>query len=227
MTRLGKISRNTLLGIFCSLSLGTSIPAEATKQAQIIYINKTGQGESTLNCTDEIREYPMNSFEDIHSQTPTLAFIDKNNTNSFVLVYNYSKLNNNSANLAEGFNTLNGISLFVMNSTFLTGSDTLQISPTSHIQISHIDSDPLKKDKYGSRFNRLRLNMQSYSGFIDMQVWTWNQRINHWTLIQVWDSKSAYNFAMQSEGMRRIWRELFRDTASPAATAPYCYIKTE
>ena len=227
MTNLGKISCNTLLGIFCSLGLGTSLPAEATKQAQIIYINKTGQGESALNCTNEIRENPMNSFEDIHSQTPTLAFIDKNNTNSFILVYNYSKQNNNSADLAEGFSTLDNKSLFVMNSTFLTGSDTLQISPTSHIQISHIDSDPLKKDKYGSRFNRLRLNMQSHSGFREMQVWTWNKRINHWTLIQVWESKSAYNSAMQSEGMRKTWREVFRHTASPAATAPYCYIKTD
>ena len=225
MTGFSKVSRNKIISILFSMCLGTLLPADATEQVQIIYANKTEQGDTTLNCPDAIKNNPLKSLEKIHSQTPNLSFINKNDTNSFIHVYNDSSENKKDAKLTEGFNSLDGNSLFVMESTFLTGADKLKIPPNSYVLISHIDSDPLKKNKYGSRFNRLKLNMQNHGGFRGMQVWTWNQRVNHWTLIQVWESKTAYNLAMQTEGMRRIWREIFGDTASPAAASPYCYIK--
>ena len=86
--------------------------------------------------------------------------------------------------------------------------------------------DPLKKSLYPPLFDRLQEKMKSFEGFVDMQVWTWNQRDNHWTLIQVWDSPSTYNHAVQTHGYQSVWRQLLRFTASPTENSPYCLLKS-
>ena len=216
----------------CLLFLGLPLTANASVDARLIYLTKPFEANSQPSCSAN-RSRDFSSFEGWRiSKPPTLAFANHYKPNSFFLLFAAGDAIgvepfNSLTTVNPGFNEVGDDDAFIMDSTLLSGSTDLKVAPTSFVLISHIDSDPLKKSLYSPLFDRFQEKMKSFEGFTDMQVWTWNQRDNHWTLIQVWDSPSSYNHAVQTHGYQSVWRQLLRYTASPAEKSPYCLLKTK
>ena len=213
----------------CLLFLGWPLTANASVDARLIYLTKPSEANSLPSCSpNSSRDFSLFEGGRI-SKPPTLAFANQYNSNSFFLLFASRDANGvepfNSLNtITPGFNEVGDDDAFILDSTLLSGPAALKVAPTSFVLISHIDSDPLKKSLYPPLFDRLQEKMKSFEGFVDMQVWTWNQRDNHWTLIQVWDSPSTYNHAVQTHGYQSVWRQLLRFTASPTDNSPYCLL---
>jgi quinol monooxygenase YgiN len=89
------------------------------------------------------------------------------------------------------------------------------------IGIEHVDSDPQKRESNLPLFQSLESRLRQIQGFRDMQIWTWNQRTNHWTVIEVWDNAEARKRANQDPEIIKIWDSIYGNAAAPNSQSEY------
>ena len=110
---------------------------------------------------------------------------------------------------------------FVLDSTLLLGRPRLNADRSSLIRVEHVDSDPRKRENIPPLFPKLEETLRRQPGFKDLQVWTWNERQNHWTVIEVWDSLAASDQAEASPEVRRLWDDIYGNAAAPNSVSNY------
>lgn len=104
---------------------------------------------------------------------------------------------------------------FVLKSTFLTGQVKLTTDPSSLVVISHVDSDPKQRELNPPLFNQLNQQLTSQPGFKGLQVWTWDARTNHWTVIEAWDSADSRERANRDPRIASLWDDIYKHAAAP------------
>jgi quinol monooxygenase YgiN len=114
-----------------------------------------------------------------------------------------------------------GSRAFVLDSTLLTGNADLNIDATSAIVIEHVDSDPKMREMNLPLFKQLEQAMSSKPGFKGMQVWTWDNRTNHWTVIEAWDSSESQQNASRSPDIVSLWDKIYGNAAAPNNVSEY------
>lgn len=107
------------------------------------------------------------------------------------------------------------VRLFSLYSTFLLGSQSLNLSAQSFVVAQHFDSDPLKKGLNPPLFLAYSKSLQNLPGFEALQVWTWNQRQNHWTLITSWTNEQAYKNSLLQPAVFSSMNALLANSAAP------------
>jgi quinol monooxygenase YgiN len=115
---------------------------------------------------------------------------------------------------------------FVLDSTLLVGKPYLNATSSSYIEIEHVDSDPTKREAAKPLFEQLDREIRKQPGFKDLQVWTWNARTNHWTVIEVWESEAASRNAARQPGLIRIWDQLYGNAAAPNSHGEFRLMET-
>ena len=115
---------------------------------------------------------------------------------------------------------------FVLDSTLLVGKPYLNATSSSYIEIEHVDSDPTKREAAKPLFEQLDREIRKQPGFKDLQVWTWNARTNHWTVIEVWESEAASRNAARQPGLIRIWDQLYGNAAAPNSQGEFRLMKS-
>ena len=211
-------------GIFvCWLFFLFAIPvnAIAAEKAKIIYLYEDTPSPSDgveLVNKDFLALYRR--LSNLDTSFPDLVFQNISRASDLVILFQDIHENDRSRlyklnELDQGYNKLDGQGAFVLNSTLLTGIERLNVTETSFVAISHIDADPKLRDLYPPLFNQLKSELNAKAGFLDLQVWTWDQRPNHWTLIQVWQSETDHDKALEDSDMQKAFSKLYQHTASP------------
>ncbi len=111
--------------------------------------------------------------------------------------------------------------LFELPSTFLLGDRSLKVRPDSLVVIQHVDVDPKMRELYQPYFQQLARVLKGQSGFEGFQVWTWNSRPNHWTVISVWRDLHTVEAAQHRPELVAVWDQIFANAASPRNWSNY------
>ena len=207
----------------CWLFFLFAIPvnAIAAEKAKIIYLYQDAlspaDGVELVN-KDFLSLYRRLSSLD--TSYPALVFQNLSRASDLVVLFQNIHDNDRSRlykpnELDQGYNELDGQDAFVLNSALLTGIERLNVTESSFVVISHVDADPKLRELYPPLFNQLKSELKAKPGFLDVQVWTWDQRPNHWTLIQVWQSETDHGKALEDSGLQKAFSKLYQHTASP------------
>jgi|LauGreDrversion4_2_1035121.scaffolds.fasta_scaffold06228_3 quinol monooxygenase YgiN len=118
-------------------------------------------------------------------------------------------------------NKLPGSRAFVLNSTLLTGDTELNVDSNTFVVIEHVDSDPKKREMNLPLFEELQRDLENMPGFKSLQVWTWNQRTNHWTVIETWENAESHRRANRSPKLLNLWDKIYGNAAAPNNESAY------
>lgn len=110
---------------------------------------------------------------------------------------------------------------FVLGSTLVEGDKTLNVGPGSFVRIRHVDADPLKRTQNAPLFAQLHERLKLFPGLQDFQIWMWNARTNHWTVLEVWESQALSDRAEADETINEIWSDVHGNAAAPENQGEY------
>jgi hypothetical protein len=114
---------------------------------------------------------------------------------------------------------------FSMPSQFLIGSPALGATKSSVLSFQHVDVGPGFAGPMPASFDSLYRRLSMLKGFQGFQVWTWNSRPNHWTVITSWKDQDSAFSAQSNPDVMAIWNILYRDTAAPKNKSFYRLIQ--
>ena len=110
---------------------------------------------------------------------------------------------------------------FVLGSTLVEGDKRLNVGPGSFVRIRHVDADPLKRTQNAPLFAQLHERLKLFPGLQDFQIWRWNARTNHWTVLEVWESQAQSDRAEADETINEIWSDVHGNAAAPENQGEY------
>jgi quinol monooxygenase YgiN len=226
--------------IALSLLLSLSVPSLAqpnppaamrSKQAEIIYLYRMkslkSQSQQDFNSIQQLRT----AMQQQHPDSSVLFFKDLTDDDHYIsLITNQDTSGSQQAGWSKAFlgqftKDFPGARSFIMESTLLIGDNKLNASPSSLIAIEHVDSDPSKRQNNLPLFQSLESRLRQTPGFKDIQIWTWNNRINHWTVIEVWDKAEDRHRANNDPELIRIWDAIYGNAAAPNSQSEYQLLK--
>lgn len=114
---------------------------------------------------------------------------------------------------------------FALTSSFLLGNERLGATPTSTVWFHHVDAGPGRTAKMPDNFALLFQQLSTFSGFQGLQVWTWRNRPNHWTVITSWTDPASSLRARRDPAVIRAWDAIQLYSAAPKQTYPFRLIQ--
>jgi quinol monooxygenase YgiN len=105
---------------------------------------------------------------------------------------------------------------FNVSSSYLVGSEQLDISPSSLIMVAHLDSDPTQREQTLRLLEKLGALTVGLKGNQGAQVLTWRKRTNHWTLISSWKDLSSYYASLENPDVMRLRAGIASHAAAPS-----------
>lgn len=220
-----KIMKNALA--FMALVLALSTPGAASAQqsqpitADIIYLYRIPQ--NTFNkpgAETNIRKLE-GAMRMRRPDDKILFFKDLTDPENYITISqgpdsaNSNQSGWNTSLVKDMVNKLPGSRAFALNSTLLTGDAELSVDSNTFVVIEHVDSDPKLRELNRPLFEELHNDLTNKPGFKSLQVWTWNQRTNHWTVIEAWENAESHRRAIQSPKLVNLWDKIYGNAAAP------------
>ncbi|MFM8674354.1 MAG: antibiotic biosynthesis monooxygenase, partial [Vulcanococcus sp.] len=109
-------------------------------------------------------------------------------------------------------------------STLLTGDAELKVGSDSFVIIEHVDSDQKKREMNLPLFEELERELKTKPGFKSLQVWTWDARTNHWTVIETWENAESHHSAYRSPKVVSLWDNIYGNAAAPNNESEYTLV---
>jgi quinol monooxygenase YgiN len=197
------------------------------EQAEIIYLYRMHPADSQPSQYLKDIQQLRSSMLQRHLRSRILFFKDVTDDDHYVsLITNQALDLPQEAGWSKEFleqytRSFPGARSFILESSLLIGDARLNVSPSSLIGIEHVDSDPQKRESNLPLFQSLESRLRQIQGFRDIQIWTWNQRTNHWTVIEVWDNAEARKRANQDPEIIKIWDSIYGNAAAPNSQSEY------
>ena len=222
--------KQTLLSLGLTLALGTPGIAWAQQEpitADIIYFYRIDPIASNQSSATSSLKTLEKAMKNERPDDKIIYFQDLTDNQNYIAVArgSFSKKTSQSGWIKSLTNDLTskipGSRAFVLDSTLLTGNADLNIDATSAIVIEHVDSDPKMREMNLPLFKQLEQAMSSKPGFKGMQVWTWDNRTNHWTVIEAWDSSESQQNANRSPDIVSLWDKIYGNAAAPNNVSEY------
>ena len=225
--------KRLLLALELILILGTPGIASAQENsitADIVYLYLGSQSTASRIGTAQGLETLESLETAIAPKRPdqtVLLFQDSNDHHDFVAItqgihadepiqLGWNKLPNQNKT-----STTSEARAFVLRSTLLSGNPKLNATKRSYVTIKHVDSDPKKRNSNPPLFQQLEQILNTKAGFQGLQVWTWDARPNHWTVIEAWNDTPSQQRAQQSPEIVILWDLIYSNTAAPKNESSY------
>ena len=217
-----------LLTLFALLGMPLPLAAQQTpSHADIIYMYRMNQGVTTQQSSRAKIKSLVQTMQRHHPYSYISVFSEVSNPANYVAI-----ITDRNRDEIEGAGWTNNFlghytdaypsaRTFVLDSSLLLGQSRLNASQSTFIEIEHVDSDPKKREANLPVFQQLQKLLKQQPGFRDLQVWTWNERTNHWTVIEVWESKEDSQRAAMNPSVIQLWDKLYGNAAAPNSLAQY------
>ena len=218
----------TLLSLFALLGFPLRLGAQQTpSHADIIYMYRMNQGVTAQQSSRARIKSLVQTMSLHHPYSSISVFSEVGNPANYVAI-----VADRDRNEIKGVGWTNNFlgyytkeypsaRTFVLDSSLLLGQSRLNASESTYIEIEHVDSDPKKREANLPLFQQLQKVLKQQPGFRDLQVWTWNQRTNHWTVIEAWESREDSQRAAMNPSVIRLWDKLYGNAAAPNSLAQY------
>lgn len=209
-----------------ALLVALSTPGTATAQqppitADIIYLYRIPKNTSEQPGSSTNIQKLQAAMRSQRPSDKILFFKDLTDSENYITISQgpYSARSNESgwdkSFVKDMISKLPGSRAFVLNSTLLTGDADLNVDSSTFVMIEHVDSDPTKREMNLPLFEELQRELKNKPGFKSLQVWTWDARANHWTVIEAWENAESHHSANRSPKIVSLWDKIYGNAAAP------------
>ena len=218
-----------------ALLLALSAPGTATAEqppitADIIYLYRIPKNPSEQPGTSTNIQKLQAAMRSQRPSDKILFFKDLTDSENYITISQgpYSARSSQSgwdkSFVQEMISKLPGSRAFVLNSTLLTGDAELNVDSSTFVMIEHVDSDPKKREMNLPLFEELQRELKKKPGFKSLQVWTWDARTNHWTVIETWENAESHHSANRSPKIMSLWDKIYGNAAAPNNESEYTLV---